>query len=106
MEGVTGSYVFLVLNAGNAGTASALMDQFQVTQSVSWDQRYVTERSFTLQLVHMILAIFLLTAILIGASVVAGVLFFLSRRFAAKFFPNSQWGHTDEDQLIRLNLKV
>jgi hypothetical protein len=101
-----GSYVFLVLNAGNAGTAHTLMDQFQVTQGVSWDQRYVTERSFTLELVHMILAILLLTVILIGATVVAGVLFFLSRRFAAKFFPNSQWGHTDEDQLIRLNLKV
>jgi hypothetical protein len=100
------SYVFLVLNAGNARTAHTLMDQFQVTQGVSWDQRYVTERSFTLELVHMILAILLLTVIIIGATIVAGVLFFLSRRFAAKFFPNSQWGHTDEDQLIRLNLKV
>ena len=87
-----GSYVFLVLNAGNAGTASALMDQFQVTEGVSWDQRILTERSFTLQLVHMILAIFLLTAILIGACVVAGVLFFLSRRFAAKFFPELAMG--------------
>ncbi len=54
----------------------------------------------------MILAILLLTAILIGACVVAGVLFFLSRRIAAKFFPDSQWGRTDEDQLIRLNLKT
>jgi hypothetical protein len=101
-----GSYVFLVLNAGNAGTASALMDQFKVTKGVSWDQRYVSERSFTMDLVHMILAILLLTAIIIGSGIVAGVLFFLSRRIAAKFFPNSQWGHTDEDQLIRLNLKV
>ncbi len=100
------SYVFLVLNAGNAQTASALMDQFDVTASVSWDQKYNPERSFTLQLVHMILAIFLLTAFLIGVCVVAGVLFFLSRRIAAKFFPDSQWGHTDEDQLIRLNLKA
>jgi hypothetical protein len=101
----SGSYVFLVLNAGDEATATALMDQFQVTEGVSWDQKYVSERSFTLQVVHMMLAIFALTAILLGACVVAGVLFFLSRRFAAKFFPNSQWGHTDEDQLIRLNLK-
>lgn len=100
------SYVFLVLNAGNAGTASALMDQFQVTESVSWDQKYTSERSFTLQLVHMILAIMLLTIMLLGACLMAGVLFFLSRRFAAKFFPGSQWGHSDEDQLIRLNLKA
>jgi hypothetical protein len=99
-----GSYVFLVLNAGNQGTANSLMDLFQVTQGVSWDQKYTSERSFTLQLVHMILAIFLLTAFLIASCVVVGVLFFLSRRFAARFFPNSQWGRTDDDQLIRLNL--
>jgi hypothetical protein len=98
--------VFLVLNAGNQETASALMGLFQVTQGVSWDEKYTSERSFTLQLVQMILAIFLLTAFLIGSCVVAGILFFLSRRFAARFFPNSQWGRTDEDQLIRLNLKT
>jgi len=100
------SYVFLVLNAGNAGTASALMDQFQVTTTVSWDQPASPETSFTLQVVHMILAILVLTAYLIGACIVAGVLFFLSRRFAAKFFPESSWGHPDEDQFIRLNLKM
>jgi hypothetical protein len=70
-----GSYVFLVLNAGNEQTATALMDQFQVIEGVSWDQKYVSERSFTLQLVHMMLAIFLLTAILLGSCIVAGILF-------------------------------
>jgi hypothetical protein len=100
-----GSYVFLALNAGNQQTASGLLNLFQVSQGVSWDQKYVSERTFTLQLVHMILAIFLLTAFLLAACIVVGVLFFLSRRFAAKFFPNSQWGRTDEDQLIRLDLK-
>ncbi len=101
-----GSYVFLVLNAGNAGAASALMNQFQVNEGVSWDQKYNAERSFTMSLVHMILAIMLLTAMLIGGCIIAGVLFFVSRRVAAKWFPNSQWGHSDEDQLIRLNLKA
>jgi hypothetical protein len=101
-----GSYVFLVLGAGNEGTATALLNLFQVTEGVAWDQRYVTEASFTRQLVQMILAIFLLTAILIVACIVAGILFFLSRRMAARFFPESSWGRTDEDQLIRLNLKT
>jgi len=100
-----GSYVFLVLQAGNQTTATGLLDQFQVTQGLSWDQKYVSERSFTLQLVHMMLSIFLLTAFLIAVCVLVGVLFFLSKRFAAKFFPDSQWGRTDEDQLIRLNIK-
>jgi hypothetical protein len=101
-----GSYVFVVLNGGNQETATGLMDLFQVTQGVSWDQKYTSERTFTVQLVHMILAIFLLTAFLIAACIAVGVLFFLSRRFAARFFPNSQWGRTDDDQLIRLNLKM
>ena len=101
-----GSYVFLVLNAGNSGTASALLDRFKVTESVSWDQPYNPERTFTLQLVHMILAILVLTAFLVGGCLIAGILFYLSRRLAAKFFPGSQWGHSDEEQLIRLNLKA
>jgi hypothetical protein len=100
-----GSYVFLALNAGNEAEASALLNPFQVTEGVSWDQKYSTERTFTMQLVHMILAILALTAVLIGACLVAGILFFLSRRVARKFFPEAQWGHSDEDQLIRLNLK-
>jgi hypothetical protein len=101
-----GSYVFLVLNAENPGGASALMDQFQVTRGVSWDERYPqSKRAFTLQLIYMLLSIFLLCAFLIGICVAGGILFFVSRRLAAKFFPEWQWGRTDEDQLIRLNLK-
>ena len=82
----SGSYVFLVLNAENSDVASTLMNRFQVTEGVSWDHPYTSERTFTMQLVHMFLAIFLLTAILIGACIIAGLLFFLSRRIAAKFF--------------------
>lgn len=100
-----GSYVFLVLNAGSKEVASSVMEQFQVSDSISWDQKYQTERGFTLELVHMILSILLLTAILLGVCVVAGVGFFLSKRLAAKYFPQSQWGRTDQDQLIRLDLK-
>ena len=99
------SYVFLVLNAGNSGAANLLLDQFKVAEGVSWNERYITERSFTLQLVQMILAILLLTAFLIAACLVAGIIFYVSRRFMRRFFPDSQWGRTDDDQLIRLDLK-
>jgi hypothetical protein len=99
------SFVFLVLNGGNSETANLLLDQFKVTEGVSWNERYVSERTFTLQLIQMILAIMILTAFLIAACMVAGVIFFASRRLAAKFFPDWDWGHPDNDQLIRLNLK-
>jgi len=100
-----GSYVFLALHAGKEERAAALLNLFEVTQGISWDEKYVSERTFTLQLVHMFIAIIILTVIIIGSGVVAGVLFFISRRLAAKYFPDWQWGRTDEDQLIRLNLK-
>jgi predicted small integral membrane protein len=54
----------------------------------------------------MILAILILAAFIILLCIVAGIIFFLSRRLAARLFPNWQWGHPDEDQLIRLNLKM
>jgi hypothetical protein len=102
-----GSYVFMVLHAGDARTAASLMDLFQVKRNISWDQRYPqTTRSFARQLAQMILAIIILTAFLLGVCLVAGVVFFLSRRLTAKFFPDWQWGRTDDDQLIRLNLKA
>jgi hypothetical protein len=101
-----GSFVFLVLGAGNVQTATLLMDQLRVAQGVSWDERYPSDRSFTLQLIQMILAIIILSAFLIAACALAGIIFFLSRRLAARFFPDWQWGHPDEDQLIRLNLKM
>ncbi len=100
------TYVFLVLNAGDSAQASNLLNLFQVNTSVTWDQPPNPQRTFTLQVVHMILAILLLTAYLIGACLVAGVAFFLSKRIALKYFPQSSWGHTDEDQLIRLNLRT
>jgi hypothetical protein len=99
------TYVFLILNSGNAATASSLLNQFQIESSVSWDRPPNPQRTFTLQVVHMILAILILTGYLIGACVVAGLAFFLSKRIALKYFPDSSWGHTDDDQLIRLNLK-
>lgn len=99
------SYVFVVLGADSSKIAQGLMEQFKVAEALSWDQRYAGKKSFTAQLYEMFLAIFILTFALIGAAMVAGVIFFFSRRLARKFFPNSQWGRTDEDQLIRLDIK-
>ena len=97
-----GSYVFLVLNAGDQATATGLLDQFQVSQGLSWDQKYASERSFTLQLVHMILAIFLLTAFLVAACVVVGVLFFLSGGWRRSFSPIRNGGEPMKTSLFAL----
>ena len=52
------------------------MEQFKVAEALSWDQRYAGKKSFTAQLYEMFLAIFILTFALIGAAMVAGVIFF------------------------------
>ncbi len=101
----SGSYVFLVLNSGTEKAAMSLMSQLKVAQTVSWDQQPPSKQSFTLQVVQMILAIVVLTFFVAIAGVVAGVLFFASKRLAARFFPDWEWGHSDEEQLITLKLK-
>jgi hypothetical protein len=101
----SGSYLFLVLNSGTEKAAMGLMNQLKVARTVSWDQQPPTKESFTLQVVQMILAILVLTFFVALAGVVAGVLFFVSKRLAAKFFPDWEWGHSDEDQLITLKLR-
>jgi len=99
-----GSFVFLVLNADGPATATKLMDQFKVAQRVSWNERYRSERSFTLELIGLLLANFLLILILAGICILGGVLVFLSKRVAARLFPEWQWGRPDGETLIRLNL--
>ncbi len=100
-----GSYIFLVLNADSAATANALMDEFKVARQVVRDERYPGDKPFAMQVLELILANVLLILILIGLCVLGGVMVFLSRRVAARWFPEWQWGHTDEETLIQLHLE-
>lgn len=99
-----GSFVFLVLNADTPVTATKLMDLFQVTQKVSWDQRYPGDKPFALQVLELILANIALILILAGLCIAGGILVFASKRLAHKWFPNWEWGNPEGESLIRLNL--
>ena len=100
-----GSFVFVVLKSNNKAAATKLLDQFKVTRQLSWDEKYPGDKSIGRQLFELIVGNLLLCIILAGGGIVGGVLIVLSRRVAAKFFPDSQWGHPEADQLIRLNLQ-
>lgn len=99
-----GSFVFLFLGAGSPASATRLMDQFQVSEQVVRNEKYPGDESIAVQLVKLILGNLLLVGILAGGAVLVGTLIFLSRKLAAKWFPESAWGRPDEGRIIRLNL--
>jgi hypothetical protein len=99
-----GSFIFLTLKANNKTTATKLLDQFNVKQQLSWDEKYPGNKTIGRQLFELIMGNVLLTLLLAGGGVAGGVLIVLSRRVTARFFPAWQWGHPEADRLIRLNL--
>jgi Family of unknown function (DUF6599) len=99
-----GSYVVLVQNAPSLEVANQLMDRLTVSQVVSWNEP-APGKPITLQVFHLILGNILLVLALIAMAMIAGVLFFISRRLAAKWFPQSDWAQGYEGSIIRLNLK-
>ena len=100
----TGSFVILVLNAPSSDAAKKLIDQFQVTSNVSWNEAAPQREKFILEVVRMILAIILLALIIAAFATTTGVLIFLARRLARRFFPQWEWADTEREQIIRLNL--
>ncbi len=98
-----GSFVLIVLNSDLQATATKLLEQFTVSEQVSWDQRYPSNKPITLQVLELILANMMLVMILVGFGVVGGVLIFVFKRLAAKWFPQSPWAHPEEE-IIRLKL--
>jgi len=100
----TGSVVLVVLDAPGPRAAQALMDRFQVITNVSWNEPVPQREKFIIEVIRMVLAILLLAFIISGFAVGGGVLFFLTRRLAKKFFPEWEWADTEREQLIRLNL--
>jgi hypothetical protein len=100
-----GSFIFLVLKANNKAAAMKLLDQFKVTQQLSWDAKYPGDKTIGLQLFELIMGNVFLTLLLAGGGVAGGVLIVLSQRITARYFPAWQWGHPEANRLIRLNLQ-
>jgi hypothetical protein len=100
-----GSFILLALKANNKAAAKKLLDQFKVTQQLSWDEKYPGDKTIGLQLFELIMGNVLLTLLLAGGGLAGGVLIVLSRRVTARYFPAWQWGHPEADRLIRLNLQ-
>jgi hypothetical protein len=101
----TGSVLILVLDASDSFAARKLMDQFQVSSEISWNEAAPQREKFIVDVVRMVLAILLLAFFISGLAVAGGVLIYLSRRVARKYFPESAWGDPEHDRLITLDLR-
>jgi len=100
-----GSFVFMALNADTPAAANEVIDKFRVSKQISWNERYPGDKSIALQLLELILGNIALTLITVGMAIVGGLLIFLSRRAASRWFPESSWGRPDEETIIQLKLK-
>ncbi len=99
-----GSFVFLVLNSDSPATAGRLLDEFKISEQISWNERYPGDKPIALQMLELILANLIFVFLLVGFAVVGGVLIVVFRRMMGKWFPQSAWGQPDEGTIIRLKL--
>ncbi|HZT71455.1 MAG TPA: DUF6599 family protein [Terriglobia bacterium] len=101
---ITGSFVLLVQDAPSKLVADHLMGRLTIEREVSWDQPPPGSTT-VVQMLRLIVGNIVLVLLLIGMAALAGILLVVSRRLAAKWFPNSDWAQGYEGSIIRLNLK-
>lgn len=102
---LTGSFVILVLDADSAKSATRVLDRFNATGYVTFNQRYPGDTPLVFEVVQFVLANLIFTFILAGFALFAGIAFFGSKYAARKWFPQSSWGQPDDATIIRLNLQ-
>jgi hypothetical protein len=100
-----GSYALLVLNAKSAETANRLLNQFKLSQFLTWSPRYQPQDSTAYQFVTLILANFELIGVIVVFAVLAGILAAFGKRFIIKRFPDSGFSKGQDNQLTRLKLE-
>jgi hypothetical protein len=100
-----GALILVVLNSPSRLVANALLNEFKVSQQVSWDQRYPSQQPVVVQMAQLVLGNMMLVLILVIFAVVGGVLVFVAKRLTAKWFPEASWAHKEEGEIISLSLK-
>jgi len=100
-----GSFIFIALKSSNKAAATKFLDQFNVNEQLTWDEKYPGDKTIGRQLFELIVGNAFLTLVVAGSGIAGGVLIVLSRRVTARIFPAWEWGHPESDRLIRLNLE-
>jgi hypothetical protein len=99
-----GSYAFLVLNAKSAESANRLLNQFGLSQYLTWSPHRLADESEAYQLVSLVLANFELIGVIAVFAVLAGIVGAIVKRLIIKYFPESSLSRRQENQLTKLKL--
>jgi len=100
-----GSFVIVVLNPNSDATARKLADAFSLSGGVTTDERYPGDKPLTVQVMELIVNNILFVFILSGIAVGGGLLVFVSKRLARKWFPESNWITPEDGELTVLRLR-
>ena len=100
-----GAFILVVLNSPSRVSTNKLLDEFNVSQQVSWDQRPPDQEPIVVQVAKLVLGNMLLVLILVGFALGGGTLVFVFKRLTARWFPGSSWAQPDEGYIISLRLR-
>lgn len=98
------SFVIIVMDANSAATAKSLTDAFTLSGRVVENERYPGDKPITVQVVELIVNNLLFVFILSGIGIGGGLLVFISKRLARKWFPDSPWVEPEDGSLTVLKL--
>ncbi|HLY59654.1 MAG TPA: hypothetical protein VKV95_02700 [Terriglobia bacterium] len=99
-----GSFVIVVLNAGTPAIGKGLVDMFAFSGQITQNEPYLGDKPVVVQMAELIVANIIFVLILAGIAIGSGFIFYLSREFAKKWLPKTQWGAQDEATIITLKL--
>jgi len=98
------SFVIIILNADSSATAMSLEDMFTISGQITENERYLGDKPIVIQMAELIVANIIFVFILSGIAIGGGIAFYLSREFAKRWLPKTQWGAQDEATIITLKL--
>lgn len=99
------TYVLMVANAPSQIAANRFLDQFKVEKVISTDPTVPDSSSDAIALMRLLIANGIFIVVLTGLSLAGGVLVFVSKRLARKWFADSVLVEAEQGGIILLNLR-
>jgi len=99
-----GSFIIVVVDANSAATAKSLTEAFTISGGVVQNERYPGDQPITVQMMQLIVGNLLFVFFLGGIAIGGGLLVFVSKRVARKWFAESDWVEGEDGSLVVLRL--